>query len=299
MPAQTIDSKWIIWGANGFIGTHALQDLSSRYPCIQVWRKQDSSLSGIDECGITTIFENSELGLSKIISTYKPDYLLNCAAIANVEKCANNPTEARESNVGLPSMLATICRNNNIKFIHISTDAVFGQEGKFFQECQIPVPISTYASTKYEAEKLVMKLNPNALIVRTRPLGESARRTTLLDFFIDNLLAGIAIEGYTNVYFTPIFIVDLIASIEKLANDDSTGIWHVTGSERVSKFEVGIFVAEAFDINRNLILPAKFKNNLTSTTRNLDTSLSNSKYTDTFGAVPSVTNTIKNALKRL
>jgi dTDP-4-dehydrorhamnose reductase len=294
-----MDAKWIIWGANGFIGTQALQDLSSKYPCIQVSRTQNSSLRVVDEFGTTTKFENSELGLLKIISRYKPDYLLNCAAIANVEICANNPTEAHESNVELPSMLATICRMNNVKLIHISTDAVFGQEGKFFQECQIPAPISTYASTKYEAEKLVMKLNPNALIVRTRPLGESNRRTTLLDFFIDNLLAGIAIAGHTNVYFTPIFIIDLIASIQKLANHDSTGIWHVTGSERVSKFDVGIFVAEALNINRNLILPTEFKNNLTSTTRNLDTSLSNSKYTDTFGAVPSVTNAVKNVLKRL
>jgi dTDP-4-dehydrorhamnose reductase len=294
-----MEAKWIIWGANGFIGTQALQDLSSKYPCIKVSRTQNSSLSVVDECGITTKFENSELGILKIISTYKPEYLLNCAAIANVEICASNPTEAHKSNVELPSLLATICRMNNVKFIHISTDAVFGQEGKFFQECHIPAPISTYASTKYEAEKLVMKLNPNALIVRTRPLGESNRRTTLLDFFIDNLLGGIAIDGHTNVYFTPIFIIDLIASIQKLANQNSTGIWHVTGSERVSKFDVGIFVAEALNINRNLILPTEFKNNLTSTTRNLDTSLSNSKFTDTFGAVPSVTNAIKNALNRL
>ena len=291
-------SKWVIWGANGFIGKHAHQKLSLKYPCVQVSRKNDSLLSVIDEIGRTTNIENSELGFLEIISTYKPDYLLNCAAIASVEECAKNPTRAQDSNVFLPSMLATSCRVNNIKFIHISTDAVFGQGGRFFQERQIPEPISNYAKTKYKAESMVMELDPTALIVRTRPLGESTRRTTLLDFFIDNLLSGIRVDGHVNVYFTPIFIVDLIASIEKLAISESAGIWHVTGSERMSKFDVGVLVAEALNINHNLISPVEFKNQNISTARNLDTSLSNAKYTDIFGAVPSVRNGIKDVLKR-
>ena len=293
-----MDSKWIIWGAKGFIGTHAFRGLSCKYPCIQVYRAQDSSISVIDENGVIANFKNSKLGISKIISTYKPDYVLNCAAIASVEKCARNPTQAHKSNVELPSMLATICSAKKVKFIHISTDAVFGQDGKFFQESQIPAPISTYARTKYESENLVMQLNTDALIIRTRPLGESARRTTLLDFFIDNLLAGNLIDGHINVYFTPIYIIDLIASIEKLSISGSTGIWHVAGSERLSKFEVGIFVAQALNVNRKLILPSELKSNLTSTARNLDTSLSTTKYNYTFGEVPSVIRAIKSALKR-
>ncbi len=297
--AKRLNSKWIIWGSNGFIGTQALQALSYQHTCIQVSRVQDSCLKVTDENGVTTYFENSKSGILKVVSAYKPDYVLNCAAIASVEKCADSPTRAYESNVDLPSRLATICRMKNVKFIHISTDAVFGQKGEFFQESQNPEPISTYARTKHEAENLVMKLNSNALIVRTRPLGQSTRRTTLLDFFIDNLLAGITVDGHTNVYFTPIYVLDLITSLEKLVDRDSSGIWHVTGSEKLSKFEVGIIMADALNVNRNLILPTKFKNNLTSTTRNLDTSLSNTKYTDTFGAVPSITNAIKSGLKRL
>jgi dTDP-4-dehydrorhamnose reductase len=296
---KKLNSKWIIWGANGFIGTQALRALSVKYPCIQVSLAQNSSLIVTDENDITRYFENSRTGILNIFSAYGPDYVLNCAAIASVEKCANNPTKAHESNVDLPATLATICRIKSVKFIHISTDAVFGQVGTFFEEYQNPEPISTYARTKYEAENLVIKLNSDSLIVRTRPLGQSTHRTTLLDFFVDNLLAKIAIEGHSNVYFTPIYILDLISSIEKLVDRDSSGIWHVTGSERLSKFEVGIIVADALGVNRNLILPTKFENHQTSTTRNLDTSLSNSKYSATFGAVPSVTNAIKSVLKKL
>lgn len=295
---MTID-KWVIWGANGFIGRHALHFLSARYPCIQVLREKDFSLCVIDEHGNRSIFEDSEAGYMQIISAYKPRYLLNCAAIASVEECAKNPSAARQSNVELPSILATICRKKNLKFIHISTDAVFGQAGRLFEENQTPAPVSTYAKTKYEAESLVSQLNLNALILRTRPLGESTRRTTLLDFLIDNLLDGNQIEGHTNVYFTPIFIIDFLVSLEKLAVSECTGVWHVTGSERLSKFDVANFVAEALNINRNLVVPSEFKNNHSSTARNLDTSLSNHKYTDIFGQVPSVRNAIEGLSTRL
>ena len=52
-------------------------------------------------------------------------WLINCAALANLEECERHPDQARRLNAEIPGELAGACAERNIKFVHLSTDAVF------------------------------------------------------------------------------------------------------------------------------------------------------------------------------
>lgn len=163
---------------------------------------------------------------------------------------------------------------------------------------QIPIPNSIYSNTKYRGEELAIKSNPNSLIIRTRPLGVSTKKTTIVDYFLSNFLQGHPIPGHTNVFFTPIFISDLIYSIQKLVYYQESGIWNLVGSERISKFDIGKFILDRLGLPTKYLIPAEFTNVDEGAERSLDTSLSNAKYSDKFGKIPSVFEGLEHAVIR-
>ena len=63
--------------------------------------------------------------IDSILDSAQPDWLINCAALANLEACEEHPEQARILNTDLPGELAEACAKRSIRFVHISTDAVF------------------------------------------------------------------------------------------------------------------------------------------------------------------------------
>ena len=125
-------------------------------------------------------FKNVQLELTRsgtveeMIETHKPDVLIHCAAMANVDACEADPALARQVNAELPGTIAAVCSQRGVRMIHISTDAVFdGQKGNY-REVDPPNPLSVYAKTKLDGENAVLANNPDALITRVNFYGWSA-----------------------------------------------------------------------------------------------------------------------------
>jgi dTDP-4-dehydrorhamnose reductase len=290
--------KWMIWGSNGFVGQHFTDIFRTKNQVIRVFRNKNSKLCVQTSHSSEEIFDLSAFGIRNILEKYRPNFLVNCAGLASVDKCAQNSHEAYISNSLLPKFLASECMQLGTRFVHISTDAVFGQDGIFFSESEIPIPNSIYSKTKYHGEELALQLNPESLIIRTRPLGTSIKRTTLVDYFLWGFLQGNPIPGHKNVFFTPIYISDLALSIEKLVLSSESGIWNLVGSERISKFDVGVFILKHLGLPTNYLFPVEFANVEEESKRSLDTSLSNTKYSDKFGGIPSVFEGLERAILR-
>ena len=98
----------------------------------------------------------------------KFDYCINCAAYTAVDKAESDKEEAYAVNAYAAATLARICYQYNAGFVHFSTDYVFdGNGNKPYQENDAVNPVSVYGASKLEGERLVMKENPNAVIIRT------------------------------------------------------------------------------------------------------------------------------------
>ena len=85
-------------------------------------------------------------------------------------------------------MLSIICKKNNIKYIHISTDHFFSKNKKYYKETDKINCINSYSKTKFLAENKIILNNKKALIIRTNfYCWGTGYRQSITDYIIENL----------------------------------------------------------------------------------------------------------------
>jgi len=100
--------------------------------------------------------------------TYLPQYLINCAAYTAVDRAEQEKDLAFQVNGEAVGVLAAVCKENNCRLIHISTDYVFDGTGSTpYKEIFPPHPVNTYGASKLEGERQALQFNPDSLIIRT------------------------------------------------------------------------------------------------------------------------------------
>ena len=195
--------------------------------------------------------------ISSIIESVNPDWLINCAALANLEECEKHPDQAKILNTDLPAELADVCTQRNIKFIHLSTDAVFDgtKEGAYTEDDE-PNPQSVYSQTKLDGERAVQEVNPDAIIARVNFFGWSlGGQRSLGEFFVNNLSEGKNVNGFTDVIFCPMWVNHLAQTLVAMLEKDLHGLYHVVGAQPMNKYQFGVEVARKFGLRESLISP--------------------------------------------
>jgi len=100
--------------------------------------------------------------------TYQPQFLINCAAYTAVDRAEQEKERAFQINGEAVGVLAAVCKENNCRFIHISTDYVFdGTATTPYKEIFPPHPVNAYGASKLEGEKQALQFNPESIIIRT------------------------------------------------------------------------------------------------------------------------------------
>ncbi len=195
-----------------------------------------------------------------LIETLRPEAIIHCAAIANLDMAEKSPAKAHKLNGEVPRILAKAARRWGIPFIHISTDAVFDGSKRGYVEGDAPNPLSVYARTKLLGEELVRKENPDALIVRTVFFGWSlSGRRSLAEFFVNNLREGQRIKGFTDTCFCPLYVEDLAQTLLEMIAKKLTGLYHVVSPECLSKYDFGVRIAERFGFDPEIIEHAELE----------------------------------------
>jgi len=245
--------KLIVTGASGLLGLNL---------CLGNW--DSHTILGVDRGKLHgTPFEliRAELtgpgAVSRLIDEVRPQAVIHTAALANLEACEADPETACILNAEVPGLLAEACAKNDIRLIHISTDAVFdGAKDGVYTETDVPNPLSVYAQTKLLGEQRVLSANPNAIVARVNFFGWSLSGTrSLSEFFYNKLLAGERANGFTDVYFCPLFVGDLARILIRMLEKDLSGLYHVVGAEALSKYEFGRRIALQFGYDSSLVIP--------------------------------------------
>jgi len=245
--------KILVTGASGLLGLN-----------LSLLEMGMHSIVGVDRSKLAgTPFEIIKADLldpeveHRILDTVRPDAVIHTAALANLESCEEQPETARLLNAELPGELAAACARRGIGMMHISTDAVFdGTKDGVYTEEDATNPQGIYADTKLQGEQNVLSANPSAVVVRVNFFGWSLNGTrSLPEFFINSLSAGKRADGFTDVFFCPLFVGDLAELLIKMLDKGLNGIYHVVGSESLSKYDFGVGIARRFGLDEGLIDP--------------------------------------------
>ena len=210
--------------------------------------------------------------------------MVNCAALADLDICENDPDLAKRLNTDVPRQLARASRQRAIPFVHISTDAVFdGQKDGYYSEEDQPNPMSVYAKTKLDGEWAVLTEHPKAIVARVNFYGWSlGGKRSLAESFFNNLTHNKSMSGFTDVLFCPMLVNDTARTLVKMLNRELKGLYHLVGPQAMSKYQFGVEIARQFHMRESDITPksvsfsglvAKRSNNLWLSTRKISTDL--------------------------
>ncbi len=187
----------------------------------------------------------------------QPEWVIHCAALADVDACEGAPDLARRLNAELPAELAAAADRGGARLLHVSTDGVVDGSRGDYREGEAPNPLSVYARTKLDGERRVAETNPRALIARVNLFGWSpSGRRSLAEWFLNNLQAGEPMLGFTDVFFCPLLATDLAGLFLQMLDSGLEGLYHTVSSTCLSKYDFGRQLARQFGLDAGLISPA-------------------------------------------
>jgi len=216
------------------------------------------------------IIDNNKLSLSrnelditklsevlKVVREYKPNVIINCSAISNVDYCEENIEQAILVNaIGVENLLISAMEIKAL-LVHFSTDYVFdGNKNSPYTIYDIPNPINIYGISKLLSEKIILNSGyENYLIIRTSWLfgkGRSSFITKILSLLNQDVIY------MTGQISNPTYVKDLAKRVMKMINENYNGLFHLTGSLSVSRYELAKFILEKFNYKGKVILVDEF-----------------------------------------
>ncbi len=243
----------LITGASGLLGLNLALETTRRHT---VFGTANTHALNTDAF---TVIQTDLLApgtVERLLEQTQPDWVVHCAALANLDACEADPLLARQLNTELPRTLAKHVARGGARMIHVSTDSVFdGLRGGYTEE-DMPSPVGVYSQTKLEGEQAVAEAYPGAIIARVNLFGWSLTgNRSLAEFFYHNLSQGRHVMGFTDVFFCPLLVNHLAGIFIRMLQKNLSGLYHVVSSESLSKYDFGMRLAERFNLDGKLINP--------------------------------------------
>lgn len=252
-PAQTRAGTVLVTGATGLLGTAlcvALVDRGHR-----VIRQGRTGLNPTDQA---FPLENLAL-IEPAVGAVRPDWIIHTAGNTSVDGCEQDPGATRRLHVEASAELARAARRHGSRLLHVSTDSVYDGEGPgAHAEDGVLRPCNLYARTKQEGEQACLAALDTAIVARVNFFGlHPTRRQGLAAWIIDGLEAGRGLDGFTDVYFNPLFVRDLAGLIiQALQRDLPGGIYNFGAVDSCSKYDFARRIALLLGADPALVRPA-------------------------------------------
>ncbi len=252
--------RLLVTGASGLLGSNLMRLVADRYDVTGVMTGRHARMTpGKVSCTILLADLTQPGQVERVMESVQPEMVIHCAAMTNVDRCEAFPDEAECMNSHLPGALAKAAAGSGARFLHISTDSVFdGEQGGYTEEDE-PRPNNVYARTKLEGEQRVFAAFPGALVARVNFYGWSWQgKRSLAEWFYNNLSAGKRVLGFTDLYFCPLLVNELVEILLNMLARNLCGLYHVVSSESQSKYDFGRMVAREFGFDESLIAPSSY-----------------------------------------
>lgn len=220
---------WIT-GAEGHIGTALLDLLEGvEYQLLP---------TDIEEVDITKIDE-----VTQFVHVNRPDVVINCAGLTDVQECENNVDEAYRVNAIGVRNVALAANEVNAKVIQISTDDVFDKESRIpYNEFDNVHPRTIYGKSKEAGEKILTQLLNRFVIIRSSWIYGIGR--DFVDEVLRNVGQGKTMEVPNNQYAAPTSAKELAKVIRYFIDNEEYGLYHVVCPGSCSRYEFARTILE-------------------------------------------------------
>lgn len=235
--------KIIITGSKGQLGNALIEllknDSSSIGPIPSCYKDCEITPVDVDELDIS-----DGKAVESFVKDIKPDLIINCAAMTNVDGCESDVELAERVNADGPLNLAKAAADCGAKLVHISTDYVFRGDAKTpYVETDPCDPVTAYGRSKYHGEQKILAAYEKSFILRTSWLYGLVGSN-----FVKTIRRVAKEKGVLKVVDdqrgNPTNADDLAYHILLVADTENYGIYHCTGTGECSWYDFACKILE-------------------------------------------------------
>jgi len=227
--------RLFISGASGALGWSLARRASLTHEVWGTYRRHPVEATGWEAVELDL---RDEAAVAEQLRAIRPEAIVHCAALTDVDACEARPHEAWDENTGCTQTLARQAKELGARLIYISTDFVFDGSRGAYVETDRTDPVNVYGRTKLEGEWAVLRASPDSLVIRTCIFGpKPAGPAGLPQRVLDAIAAGRRPSAHADQFFSPILTDDLAAALLELLATGAAGTLHLAGRTRFSKLD--------------------------------------------------------------
>jgi dTDP-4-dehydrorhamnose reductase len=249
--------KVLVTGSNGLLGQKLL-DHYKQFPEIELI----ATAKGADRYPFPGFYTYCSLDITNeaevkaVFNSTKPEVVIHTAAMTNVDACELDQTNCDILNVQAVEYIVNASNQINAHLVHLSTDFIFdGTHGPLAEE-EIPKPLSYYGLSKYKAEQLVKAHSNSWAILRTvlvYGVVKDMSRSNIVLWAKNALESGKSIQVVADQFRTPTLAEDLAQGCALAAAQKASGIFHISGMNFMSVYDLVIQVADFWNLDKSLV----------------------------------------------
>jgi dTDP-4-dehydrorhamnose reductase len=264
----------LITGSSGMLGATFVKKWRDKFEIFSTDKESFTNSPAKNFMVFDMLNESYEI----LMNWAKPDVIIHCAAITNVDYCEDNTEQAMAVNA--ESVNKSLKYGSDARMIFISSDAVFPDGIHMATEKDQTSPENIYGKTKETGEKYIKDASGNHIAIRTTIVGKNINPSYqgFVEWIVNSVKNGKEITLFDDALFTPITIWHLANEMEWIISSDISGIVHVAGSEAISKYDFGKKICEGLELDTNLIKKGSMDNAKFNAKRSNDQTLDSGFY---------------------
>jgi dTDP-4-dehydrorhamnose reductase len=277
--------KLLITGASGLFGSKLAEHALSKQHQVYSLHSQHIATHGIPIQLDITDKEKVHVEIQKV----KPEVVVHAATMTDVDKCELQKELAWKINVEGGRNVAQAAKDCNAFLIYISTDYVFDGETGCYRETDQPSPISYYAYSKLKAEEIVKDSMSEYCIARPSVIYGARPAAGKINFalwLLNKLKSKEQVKVFVDQWNSPTLNTSLAEMTLEVAERKLTGVYHLSGASRISRYDFALSLAKTFGLDESLLVPTALKDFSFPAKRPKDSSLSTAKAEQTLKNKP-------------
>jgi dTDP-4-dehydrorhamnose reductase len=276
-----MNKKVLLLGQSGFVGNVVKEHMVDKCSLLFMEKQLNVTLESIDK-----FIKN----LEKKIDENKVEVLVNCIAKANLDDCETDRHNCLLINTILVKKIVDLLKvRSHIKFVHISTNAVYDGDNAPYSENDLCYPINYYGECKLEADLYVADNLDYFAIARPITVygpKKNGQRDNPVTFCIRKLVNGESLTLVDDNIVNMIHVEDLSYAIEKLCLGDKIGIYNLAGDISECRYDLGVRITNILNISKDKIEKVSGAIFKVKAKRPINTAFSNEKMKSELGIIP-------------
>lgn len=248
----------LITGANGLLGQKLVHQIlkEGQFEVIPTGLGDSRLPSFLSAAKWLSLDITDKEEVEAAFNKLRPDFVINTAAMTNVDVCEKEKQACEELNIRAVINLIEASKSVNSHLLHLSTDFIFDGESGPYTEEATPNPINHYGWTKMKAEEKIKASKIKWTIIRTvlvYGIANDMSRSNIILWVKDSLEKGKTLQLVNDQFRTPTLAEDLAEGCLLAVKKQAEGIFNISGKDQLTPYDMAIATADFFKLDKSKI----------------------------------------------